>query len=132
MNACLSVWGRDGLADPGTASDLADDTPGAVPVQTPPVRGQEHRAASALADSQVNRPGRPRREPDGDDLAAHAGNGQGAVAAFQAQVLDVGAGSFGDPQPVQGEQGDQRMLCRRAESAATSSAPSSLRSRATA
>jgi len=31
------------------------------------------------------------------------------------RVLDVGAGGFGDPQPVQREQRDQRMLGRRAE-----------------
>jgi hypothetical protein len=35
------------------------------------------------------------------------------VPAFQAQVLDVGAGGLRDPQPVQREQGDQRVLCRR-------------------
>ena len=38
------------------------------------------------------------------------------MAAFEAQVLDVCAGGLGDPQAVQGEQGDQRMLGRRAES----------------
>ena len=37
--------GRDGLADPGAARGAADDPPGAVPVQPPSVRGQEHRAA---------------------------------------------------------------------------------------
>jgi len=37
------------------------------------------------------------------------------VPAFEAEVLDVGAGGSGDPQPVQGAQGDQRMLGRRAE-----------------
>jgi hypothetical protein len=37
------------------------------------------------------------------------------VAAFEAEVPDVGAGGFGDPQPVQREQRDQRMLARRAE-----------------
>jgi hypothetical protein len=30
-------------------------------------------------------------------------------------VLDVRAGGFGDPQPVQREQRDQRVLCRRPE-----------------
>jgi hypothetical protein len=35
------------------------------------------------------------------------------VAAFQIEVLDVGAGGLGDPQPVQREQRDRRMLCRR-------------------
>ena len=37
------------------------------------------------------------------------------MTAVQAQVLDVGAGGFGDPQPVQGEQRDQRVLKRRPE-----------------
>jgi hypothetical protein len=32
------------------------------------------------------------------------------VATFQAQVLDVRAGSLRDPQPVQGQQRDQGML----------------------
>jgi hypothetical protein len=56
-----------------------------------------------------------RRERDGDGLPAVAGNRDSPVAAFQIEVLDVGAGSFGDPQPVQREQPDQRMLCRRPE-----------------
>jgi hypothetical protein len=56
-----------------------------------------------------------RRERDGDDLAALAGNRERPVAAFQIEVLDVGAGGFGDPQPVRREQRDQRMLCRRPE-----------------
>jgi len=30
-------------------------------------------------------------------------------------MLDVGAGRFGDPQAVQGQQGDERVLHRRAE-----------------
>ena len=81
---------RDGLGDPGPARGLADDPPGAVPVQPPPVRGQEHRPAGALADGQVDRPGRARRKRDGDHLAALAGDGQGPVPALQAQVLDVG------------------------------------------
>ena len=34
----------DGLGDPGAAGDPADDPPGAVPVQPPPVRGEEDRA----------------------------------------------------------------------------------------
>jgi hypothetical protein len=62
--------GRDGLGDPGAAGGLADDPAGSVPVQPPPVRGQEHRAAGAVADGQVDRPGRARRQRDGDDLAA--------------------------------------------------------------
>ena len=37
------------------------------------------------------------------------------MPALQAQVLDVGAGGLRDPQPVQREQRDQRVLGRRAE-----------------
>ena len=53
-------------------------------------------AAGPLADGQVDRPGRARRERDGDHLAALAGDGQRPVPVFQAQVLDVGAGGLGD------------------------------------
>jgi hypothetical protein len=42
-------------------------------------------------------------------------DGQCPVPAFQAQVLDVRAGGLRDPQPVQREQRDQRVLCRRPE-----------------
>jgi hypothetical protein len=47
---------------------------------------------SPLAARQVDRPGGARGEGDGDDFSAFAGDEQGAVAAFQAQVLDVRAG----------------------------------------
>ena len=105
----------DLLADAGVAGGLADDPPGAVPVQPPPAAGQEDRAVAAFARGQVDRPGGAGRQRDGDDFASLAGDGQGPVPALQAQVLDVGAGGFGDAQPVQREQRDQRMLERWAE-----------------
>jgi hypothetical protein len=100
----------DRFGDPGAARDLADDPPGAVPVKPPAVSGEENGIVAAFADGQVDRPGRARGERDGDDLAALAGDGQGPVPALQAQVLDVGAGSLRDPQPIQGQQRDQGML----------------------
>ncbi len=106
---------RHGLGDPGAARHLADDPSGAVPVQSPPVTGQENVPVRSFADDQVDRPGGARRQRDSNDLAALAGDGQGPVPAFQAQVLDVGAGGLRHPQPVQREQGNQRMLKRRAE-----------------
>ena len=51
---------RDGLGDPGAAGDLADDPPGAVTIQPPPVRSQEHRPVRPFLDGQIDRPGRPR------------------------------------------------------------------------
>jgi hypothetical protein len=100
---------------PGGACDVGGGDVSGVRVQPAAVRGQEHRCAGALADGQVDRPGGARRERDGDDRAALAGNRESPVAAFQIEVLDVGAGGLGDPQPVQREQRDQRMLCRRPE-----------------
>jgi hypothetical protein len=37
------------------------------------------------------------------------------VATLEAQLLDVGARGLGDPQPVQGEQRDQRVHGRQPE-----------------
>jgi hypothetical protein len=37
------------------------------------------------------------------------------VAALNAQGLDISPSGFGDPQPVQREKRDQRMLARRAQ-----------------
>ena len=37
------------------------------------------------------------------------------MPALEAEVVDVGAGGLGNPQPVQREQGDQRILGRRPE-----------------
>jgi len=42
--------GCDGFGDPGAAGDLADDPPGAVPVQPPTVCGQEHWPACPFPD----------------------------------------------------------------------------------
>jgi hypothetical protein len=102
----------DGLGDPGPAGYPLDDPPSSMPVQPTPIRGQEDGPFTAFTDGQVDRAGGARRERDGDDLAARAGDHQGAVASFDAQGLDAGAGGLGDPQPVQREQRDQRMLRR--------------------
>jgi hypothetical protein len=56
----------DVLGDPGAAGNAADDSPGAVPVQPPPVRGEEDRSLASLADSQIDRPRGARRQRDGD------------------------------------------------------------------
>ena len=132
MNACLSVWGVTALLMPARRATLRTTRAGAVPVQPPSVRSQEYRPVSSFPDGQVDRPGGARRQRDRDDLAALTGDRQCPVPTFQAQVLDVGAGRLGDPQPVQGEQGDQRMLSAEPSPAATSRAPSSLRSSAVA
>jgi len=44
---------------------------------------------------------------------------QAPVPAFQAQVLDVRAGGLGHAQPVERQQGDQRVLGGRARATVT-------------
>jgi len=61
-----------GLADPGLARDLADDPPGAMAIQPPPVSGEEDGPVAAFPGGQVDRPGGAGRQRDGDDLAALA------------------------------------------------------------
>jgi hypothetical protein len=86
-----------------------------VPVQPAAIGSQEDGSFAAFADGQVDRPRCARRERDGDDLAALAGDHQGPVPALDAEGLDVRASGFGNAQPVEGQQGDQRMLSWRAE-----------------
>ena len=99
-----------GLADPGSARDPADDPPIAVPVQPAAVADDEDGHSAAFPGGRVDRPGSARSKRDGDDLASLASDSQRSVSAFRAQVLDIGAGGFGDAQPVQGQQGDQGVL----------------------
>ncbi len=91
------------------------DPGGAVAVQPPPVRGDKQRSCGALPGGQVDGAGGAGHERDGDDLAALAGDDQGAVPAFQAELPDVRAGRLGDPQPVQRQQRDEGMLGGRPE-----------------
>jgi hypothetical protein len=65
----------DGLADTGAASDPSDNPGGTVTVQPPAIGGgQEDRPVTAFTDGQVDRPRRARRQRDGHDLAAFAGD----------------------------------------------------------
>ncbi|HCU96392.1 MAG TPA: hypothetical protein DHU96_28225 [Actinobacteria bacterium] len=84
-------------------------------VQPAAIGGQEDRSFGPLADGQVDSPGGARGQRDGDHLAALTRDYQRPVAALDAKCFDVGTGSFGHPQPVEGEQRDQRMLRRRAK-----------------
>jgi hypothetical protein len=108
MNAVPQrVW-ADRLVDSGAAGDPSHDPTGAVAVHSQTVRPEEDRAFQSFADGQVDRSGGARRERDRDNLAALAQHGEGAVAAFDAELVDVSAECLGDPQPVDREQRDQR------------------------
>jgi hypothetical protein len=131
MNACRSVCGVIGLAIPARRAVRRTICPAPCRPsrRAPGARNTGPSACSPMARSIAL--GGARRQRDGHHLAALAGDRQGPVTALQAQVLDVGAGSFRYPQPVQGEQRDQRVLEWRPEGQRLPAAPSSLRSRAT-
>lgn len=68
------------------------------------VRAQEDRAVETFTDRQVDGTGGAWCERDYDDLAALAQHGQGAVPAFESELVDVRTERFGDPQPVDRQQ----------------------------
>lgn len=83
--------GSHTLGDPGPAGDAAHDPSGAWrSMRLPPVPtkiGPSQRSPTARSDGS----GRSWCERHGHDLAAFAQDGERAVAAFEAEVLDVGA-----------------------------------------
>jgi hypothetical protein len=74
----------DWLGDPGAAGQAAHDPGGTVPVEPLPVGAEEDRPVHPLTDGQVDRPRRPRRQRDGDHLAALADDNQSPVPALDA------------------------------------------------
>ena len=112
MNA-RSVCGPDELGDLGAV--LPGGRSGRPHGGPADGRQQPGRSAPRTARGWPGRSRAVRGARDSDDLAALAGDNQGAVPAFDAQGLDVSASGFGDAQPVDGQQGDQRVLDWRAE-----------------
>ena len=107
-----SMW-TDRLVNPGPARHPAHYAPSTVAVHALAIGAQEDGAGQPLADSQVDSPGRARREGHGYDLATLAHDGERAVAPLEPQGLDVSADRFRDPQAVQCQQRNERVLDRR-------------------
>src|SRR5205085_1814979 len=79
----------DRLVDPRPASEAPHDPPRGVAVEALAVSPDEDRPLGPFADGEIDRSGRARRQRDGDDLAAFAEHGEGAMAAFDAERFDV-------------------------------------------
>ena len=69
----------------------------------------------AFPDGEVDSAGRARRERDGHDLAALAGDHERAVPTFKAELFDIRAERLRHPQPIQRQQRDQRVLAGAAQ-----------------
>ena len=111
MNAARSMcgWIR---SSPALAADCPHPPVGGARVETGAVVAQQDRSLDPFADRQIERAGGAWDERDPGGPVALADDLQGAVAAFEAEVLDVGAAGFADPQPVQAEQHGQRGVHR--------------------
>jgi hypothetical protein len=79
-----------------------------VPVHPLAAPVPQDRTSLAARDGAVDGSGDRGRQRDKDGLAALAVDAQHPVAVFLAEIVDVRAGGFEDPQPEQPEQADQR------------------------
>ena len=96
MNAWRSVW-PDSVVDSGSAGDGSHDSGCAVPVESSAGAVSEDRAVAAFADGEIDGACGAWGERDGHGLAAFAMDHQGAVAAFEAELVDIRADCFRDP-----------------------------------
>src|SRR5947209_1022116 len=107
--------GPNSFGDPGFAGDAAHDASGGVTVEAFAVVADKDGSVVAFPDGEIDGPGGAGCKGDGDDLAALAPDRERAVAAFEAEGFDVGAGRLGDPQPVEREQADEGVVAGVAE-----------------
>jgi len=106
----------DRLVDPCATGYAAHDPAGAMAVHPLAFAAQEDRPVEAFSDRKVDGAGGAGCEWDGDDLAAFAQHGQGAVPALESEFVDVGAERFGEAQPVDRQERNQGVLVGGAES----------------
>jgi len=119
----------DRLVDPGLSGETTDDAPGGVAVQPLPVGAEEDRSFDPFAGAQVDGSGHPRSERDGDDLAALAVDREGSMAAFDASASMSAPSASETRSPLIASSDTSACSIAEASPAATSSAPTSLRSR---
>ena len=79
-----------------------------MPVHPGAAAVEQDRSGGPVADGAVDGAADRGRQRDEDGLVALADDAQDAVAVFFAEVVDVRAGGFEDPQAEQAEQADQR------------------------
>jgi hypothetical protein len=80
----------DRLVDPGSPGNAAHDSGRGVPLEALAVAAEEDRDWGALPDGEVDGPTHARCGGHGDDLAALAAHGKGAVPTLEAQGVDIG------------------------------------------
>jgi hypothetical protein len=99
---------RDPHGDPRPAGQPLHGAVGGGAIHPLTVGVDEDRSVRSFSDVEVERPSGTRGERDRHPFAALAQHPQRPVSALDVQIRDVGAERFGDPQPVQRQQRDQR------------------------
>jgi hypothetical protein len=99
------MWPGDPYAR--VLGEVAQAAGGGVSVHPGAAAVEQDRPAGPARGGAVDGPADRRRQLDQDDLGALAADAQDAVAVFLAQVGDVGAGGYEDPQAQQPEHGHQ-------------------------
>ena len=95
-----------GGLDAGGCGEPAKAAGGRVPVHPGAAAVEQDWSVSAVGDRPVDGPADRWRQRDEDDLGALAAHAQYPVAVFFAEVGDVRAGGFEDPQAEQAEQAE--------------------------
>ena len=101
-----------GGLDAGSCGEPAQAAGGRVPVHPGAAAVEQYRPVSAVGYRPVDGPADGWRQRDQDDLGALAAHAQHPVAVLLAEVGDVRAGGFEDPQAEQPEHGYQREVAR--------------------
>jgi hypothetical protein len=99
---------RPGHLDPGGLGEVVQAACSRVPVHPGAAAVEQDRPARAGSGRPVDGAGDSWRERDQDDLGALAAHPQDPVAVLFAEIGDVRAGGFEDPQAEQSEHGHQR------------------------
>jgi hypothetical protein len=95
MNAARNMWGCT-LPRSGTLPGRANPPVGGAPVEALAVTAEQDGTLVALADGQVDRAGGSGYERHGGGFVALAHDPQCAMAALEAEVLDVGGTGLAD------------------------------------
>jgi hypothetical protein len=95
MNAARNMWGCT-LPSPARFLGRANPPVGGAPVEALAVTAEQYRPVVALTDGQVDRTCCPGYERHGGGFVALAHDPQCAMAALEAEVLDVGGTGLAD------------------------------------
>jgi hypothetical protein len=110
MNACRRVCGLIFFASPARRATRRTIRPALCRSIRSPSARRKIGPGQVFTDREIDCLRGAWGERDGNQLAALAQHGQGAMPALETEIVDVGAERFRDAEPVDDQQADQRVL----------------------